>query len=437
MTIDQEKFAKEKKNYRLLLEAKTFLNKNKAFSIFALAVIVFCTFFYLKFSREIKSIRHYSKRSYRFLSLVHPEKSILFRREIIGNKHVKSKGFQTICSRFKGIPFGEASGLVKSVKKIELKEIATPYNASLIEADNGYLLFFRYDIKDRITFDATEFSLRSYIGVANLDGEFNQTMPVTTVNTQSDFSEDPRVVRAGNDLFLSYNDLADNSIYSRTIRLACLDPRNFSVKYSLDLDQHIQPIEKNWIPFAFSEDGKSEQVLFNYSINPHKVLKMNDLKKNEMQHLIFANDVSFQKLAWGNLWGTIRGGTPAKLVDGQYLAFFHSSFNEEDKKWYVMGAYTFDAKPPFRINAISQHPILFKGIYDTLPQNTSHHKLRAIFPAGFALDKVDGREVIHVSCGENDCAVKIITLDKELLLKSLKPIPYKESSLIPDSEKAF
>jgi len=391
---------------------KTF-NKHKSLILAVLVLVGLPTLFYIKLSNKLKSLVHYSKRSYRFLSATDIQKAEFF-------KDAPEDYF--LCSRLQMIPFGEETGVVKRVKKIELKEIATPYNASLIEDENGYLLFFRYDIKQKKKYGGLIFPLKSYIGVAALDKEFNQVKEVVTIDTKSDYSEDPRIIRMGKDLFLSYNDLAENSVYSRTMRLSCLEPNDFSVKYSVDLDQHIQPIEKNWVPFTVAE-GNSEHIFFGYSLNPHKILKMNDPKINELQHLVFSNEVCLQDLPWHKNWGILRGGTPPKLVDGRYLAFFHSCFKEDDKKWYVMGAYTFDPVPPFRINAMSKYPIIFKGIYDTPPQNTSHNQLRCIFPAGFALGKEDGKDVIHVSCGENDCAVKIVTLDKELLLKSLSPIP--------------
>jgi hypothetical protein len=84
-----------------------------------------------------------------------------------------------------------------------------------------------------------------------------------------------------------------------------------------------------------------------------------------------------------------------------------------------MGAYTFEAHPPFRITGISNHPILFRGIFDTPYINTASLDKRVIFPSGFVLEKQQNKELIHVACGENDSAVKIITLDKEKLIKSM------------------
>jgi hypothetical protein len=57
--------------------------------------------------------------------------------------------------------------------------------------------------------------------------------------------------------------------------------------------------------------------------------------------------------------------------------------------------------------------------YNSPPLNTSNPKLRCIFPSGFVLETRNGQELIHVSCGENDSSVKILTMDKDALLKSL------------------
>ena len=87
-----------------------------------------------------------------------------------------------------------------------------------------------------------------------------------------------------------------------------------------------------------------------------------------------------------------------------------------------MGAYTFENHPPFRVTSMSPYPILFSDIYDSVPLNTAEARKRVIFPASFVIEKKDGKEWIHLSCGENDASIKIITLDKEILLKGLKRI---------------
>jgi predicted GH43/DUF377 family glycosyl hydrolase len=207
------------------------------------------------------------------------------------------------------------------------------------------------------------------------------------------------------------------------MRLAKVDARNFSLSEMVDLDLNIKPVEKNWVPFVHKDVEGKEMMYFGYNFNPHKILCMQDTAHNRLEHLVFPSVLAYQRIPWENIWGEIRGGTPAMLLDGQYLAFFHSSFKEDKKKWYVMGAYTFEKNPPFRITSISEYPILFDGIYDSPAENTSSAKLRCIFPSGFVIEQGDEGDVIHLSCGENDCSVKIVTLDKAQLIKSLLPIP--------------
>ena len=327
-----------------------------------------------------------------------------------------------LCKRLLDIPFGEDLDLVVRVKKISLDKIRTPYNASLIEHKDGYLLFFRYDVKQPIRLLNHHMPFRTYIGAVRLDEEFNQTGPIQTIDTESHFSEDPRVLRMGRDLFLSYNDMERNPVYSRSIRMARLDPESLSVKYILNLDQHIQPVEKNWTQFVYENEEGESLMYFNYSFNPHKIVALKDIRSNVLSHESYPNSLCLQKISWEKDWGILRGGTPARLVDGQYLAFVHSSFKEAGRVWYVMAAVTFDPHPPFRINAISRFPILFDGIYDTPAEHTAPKMIRCLFPSGFAMGWEDGREVIHVSCGENDCAVKIVTLDKDILMETLVPV---------------
>ncbi len=320
------------------------------------------------------------------------------------------------------VPFGELTGLVKGVKRVEISHVLAPYNASIVEDGEGYLLFFRYDIPSHVVHALKiKTKLKAYIGCVKLDAQFNQVQPFFPIDTGSDFSEDPRVLKVNNELYLSYNDVTPNpQVYSRTIRIAPIDRETLTCKESVELDLNISPIEKNWIPFEYAAEGGKE-LLFSYSINPHKILKV---AKNSISQMLFPNASALQKFSWEKKWGVLRGGTPAKLVDGQYLSFFHSAIKgEKGASCYVMGAYTFEAHPPFRVTAISPHPILFKGIYDTPICNTANHKVRCIFPSGFVVERVDGKELIHLSCGENDAGVKIVTLDKEALLKSLRKMP--------------
>ena len=318
------------------------------------------------------------------------------------------------------LPFGEDIGLILDVKNIVVRNVVAPYNATITEYEDGYLLFFRYDVMQT----KRPGSYFTHVGCAVLDHNFQQTeQEFQKIDTGSNYSEDSRVFKVGDSLYLVYNDIHPGNHNCRTMRIGKLNLAESRLDFVTDLDLQIKPVEKNWVPFEYIENGVPH-IYLGYSINPHKVLKVEDPRVSILTHLTFPNFSTYNKLFWPSLWGDyVKGGTPAKKVGNFYLSFFHSFFLDENKvAWYTMGAYTFEEAPPFRINAISNYPILYKGIYNSPPINTADPLKHVVFPGGFVEGKVNGREVIHLICGENDCATKIITLDKENLLKSLKKI---------------
>jgi predicted GH43/DUF377 family glycosyl hydrolase len=330
----------------------------------------------------------------------------------------------SLCSSLRSIAYADDLGVIKKVVRVPIPQIKAPHNPGLISYEDGFLLVFRYDIKEKekISFGNFLMPFRTCIGAVKLDGSFQSVSPVNRVDTKSDFSEDPRLFQIGTQVYITYNDIEDNLANSRTIHMGKLDPDTLEVSDHVNMAQNYQRIEKNWIPFVNQENGEPK-LHFEYSFNPHVILRMDDFTKNDLTHLVQPNHIAVQKMPWKNSWGTVRGGTPPILVDGQYLSFFHSFFREKKKIWYVMGAYTFEPTFPFRITACSSAPIQFHGIYDTPVVNTACSDKYVIFPSGAVLAEEEGREVLHIACGENDCAIKIITFDKEALLKSLQPVP--------------
>ncbi len=269
------------------------------------------------------------------------------------------------------------------------------YNASIVKKGSHYLLFFRYNTP----------SAHSYIGYAELDGDFHQTdREFQTLNALSESAQDPRVFYRGNELWVAYNDVTERPGYA-SMHLARVNLESNCLEEISDMDLHLKHLEKNWSPFE--HEGK---LFFEYTLNPHQILAF---ETKEME------EKSTGRVMWPALWGPMRGGTPALPIGDHYLAFFHSHFKDSHDKccrWYVMGAYLFEADPPYRLCAVSPYPILFKGLYDS---PLSKPTLHCIFPAGMLFDEVDGKELIHVTCGENDTSIKILTFDKKALLNSL------------------
>jgi len=361
------------------------------------------------FRYEVKKARKLGKAYKKFFSMC--EKQIIKDRPQLGGLSTPKE--------LQNIPLAEKLNIIIDVKTVPIRGVTAPYNASIERVGDEYLLFFRYDT---LTFRETP-PFYTSLGVCRLNQDFQQTeAEYHNLNTNSKFSEDPRFIQVGSKNFIVYNDLLKD-VFSRyrTIHLAEIDINTLKLKTITNLDIQLGRTEKNWTPFVYTEDGKAN-LFFEYFINPHKILKLPDMTKNELIHKSYTKGPAFQNLPWSReRWGELRGGTPAKKVGDEYLSFFHSLFEDKDGfYWYVMGAYTFESKPPFNITSISKYPILFEGIYDTIPANSSDPTKRSIYPAGFALGKKDGKDVIHVSCGENDSAVKIITFDQKALLDSLE-----------------
>ena len=331
-------------------------------------------------------------------------------------------GTRLLPPALKDVPFADKAGIVLSVKTISVPSIPGAFNPSIGNTQDGYLLFFRFDTpihpNNRIPFS-------SRIGYIELDKNF---IPIekelALIKTGTQTSEDPRFFQSNGLDYLIFNDLTSNSSNKRCLQIGQINSNTKTLNYITSLTLNSEITEKNWTPFS----SKGEIYLI-HTISPQKLFKLSNTRKNHLSLCIEAT----KEINWPKMWGSIRGGTPAQLVDGEYLAFFHSSF--EDSKgilWYVMGAYTFKDSYPFEITRISPHPILFEGIYNTIHQYVANPKVRAIYPSGFVCEQRGDEEVIHLSCGENDSGIKVVSFDKKELLASLKNI---ESNLEKERTK--
>lgn len=155
--------------------------------------------------------------------------------------------------------------------------------------------------------------------------------------------------------------------------------------------------EKNWI--FFEQAGALWCI---YQDHPsRKVLRVEGDKVMEV--------VESAAPVWQ--WGQIRGGTPpVPYGDGsRMLAVFHSSLQTEDAphfRRYYGAAYLFEAKPPFRVTAITAKPLMSGSEQDGHgfdPRYSHGWKPFIPFPCGLV---TEGENWL-VSLGVNDwqCAV--------------------------------
>jgi hypothetical protein len=119
--------------------------------------------------------------------------------------------------------------------------------------------------------------------------------------------------------------------------------------------------------------------------------------------------------------------TPALLVQGSYLTFFHSSkwVWYKDRQFYFMGAYTFSAHPPFQILSITPEPI-YSVTYESNPRSRKDW-VAFVFPISFS---VEG-DIISLQYGRADTDVWEMELNKTTFLRSFVSV---RTAIIGDSD---
>jgi predicted GH43/DUF377 family glycosyl hydrolase len=309
--------------------------------------------------------------------------------------------------------------IVIHTRKYDFPNFPQAFNPSLIDMGDTFLLTFRYCP------DREHQSWMSYIGYVFLDHALNPMGEPQLLNTRAKNSktpsqtEDARLFRIRDKIFLIYNDNIDEIFFDHYKRrdifisqldfnkdgkLQMLSPLKliFQEKYATVTQQ------KNWVPFEWNQN-----LYLSYSIQPHLVLSPS--LRTSSCYTAYKTE---SEIKWP--YGHIRGGTPAILVDGEYLAFFHSSAKTKSpasynwKLWhYFMGAYAFSAEPPFALTKITEKPIIGADFY-----TPSYLEKRVIFPGGF----VDRGNFLYIAYGKDDHEIWIATLDKDQLKKALKPI---------------
>ena len=307
---------------------------------------------------------------------------------------------------------------VLEAKKIEIPEHPFAFNPSIVKWKGSLLLSFR-------TYHPVTRSTNPF-GVVWLDEDFN---PIGTPHifelpfknpVLPSKQQDPRLVTVGNRLFVVYNNILEHITHKEMRRMYISELHFDGTTFTASDPECITQFEgeketryeKNWPPFDYK--GK---LFLSYSIIPHKVFR--PIFGTNTCETAFCSSHIFK---WD--WGVPRGGTQAILDGDHYLAFFHSwvdvpTVQSGGKKvtHYVMGAYTFDAKPPFAIKSVSPEPIVAKHFYEP-PYYKTWKPLRCVFPSGLILDK----DYAWLAYGRQDHEMWIAKIDKKKLLNSLVPI---------------
>lgn len=312
---------------------------------------------------------------------------------------------------------------------LETKQIVIPgypdaFNPSIIRWHGRLLMSFRYRDPTRL-----ETSLTDSIALVWLNDDFNPiSNPYTLTHyklpNQGTCAQDPRLIVVKNKIYMVYSDDFDHTNGNRVHRMIIAEVMvhidGFSVLNSEPIfafeGEHPEKREKNWVPFIYQN-----HLFLAYSLQPHLILGA-----SEQAGVYDTYAKTHANIKWD--WGVLRGGTTGQMVDGKYLAFFHSvkalttvQSNSELMTHYLMGAYTFEPDPPFAINGFSPKPIVGDGFYEG-PMYKTWKPLRVVFPCGFIFDE----EFIWVTYGRQDHEMWVVKMNKAGLLKSLKPVTTME-----------
>ena len=181
--------------------------------------------------------------------------------------------------------------------------------------------------------------------------------------------------------------------------------------------------EKNWTPFEY--EGA---IYFIYSIKPFRVMQMLP-SPDPYKSMMDTVSLTSGDLPWA--YGVPRGGTPAIRLGAQYLTLFHSSMkpacvaDNRIPSTYFMGALTFSAHPPFRILAMSKHPLVPDVLYDKDRHRREKSKLTPI-DIVFPVSIVQDGEYLIACIGKNDVEGYLLRIHIPSLLGSLENITQED-----------
>lgn len=250
------------------------------------------------------------------------------------------------------------------------------FNCGLVERPDGLWLMARRSVwRDRLIFGMNDIVAFKLGGDDGLTPQIGYKVKFVNTNTNEQY-EDPRAIYHNGKTYLG----CCNFVWYRIKKWTGAHQILAVVDEKWDVKARYDPIygkngkglglntghEKNWLWF-FHED----KLNLIYSARPHTVVEFDGYMR------MVAERRTEAKLPWA--FGEIRGGTPPMRVGGEYFTFFHSSLPWTERfRRYYMGAYAFEAKPPFTITRITEHPLLIGSQNDPWVEK----KPLVVFPCG-------------------------------------------------------
>lgn len=299
------------------------------------------------------------------------------------------------------------------VKTIELPNFKNAYNPSIVKRGEEYTLFFRFDEGKEHFLYQKPMGAMTYIGVVDLDAQFEIKSLPYLLDLKSSYCEDPRAISLGGKDYLFFNDFESRNSKNRVMKIAVLDSQTHSIDQIFSLPGGKKSTEKNWTPVV-KIGGKQGELFYIYSYDDVSLYRL-DMEADLIQSQLVSKLKIGSKypVKWLKKYGFLRGGAPVFEIDGDYWAFFHSTFKTKtpvsktyDRRdiFYVMGVMTLKIDTISWIQKIGEYPLLYETAFES--KKVRCHDKWIIYPSGCYYDEIDKEFILSV--GENDGCMKIL-----------------------------
>ncbi len=236
------------------------------------------------------------------------------------------------------------------------KENRLFFNPSIVEYDKQRWLIVRncqFNPHKKPPYDSFSALDRYQLDGTDIIPDSGTRIPLPLGKSKREQWEDPRILDTGSKLVLSCTNFIQGLGHAH-IALAIMD-KSWNIqginhpKYGHnghDLPSNTEH-EKNWT--WFMHEGEMHMV---YDMEPHTVVRCDSAASPQEE---------YQTDLPSDMWrhGRRRGGSNPVRIGDEYFAFYHSSLPWwRGRRRYYMGAYAFEAKPPFRITRSTSLPLL-------------------------------------------------------------------------------
>jgi len=240
-------------------------------------------------------------------------------------------------------------------------------------------------------------------------------IPLPLGRTKLEQWEDPRIFNTGRKLWLTCTNFIQGKTYAHQT-MAIMDltwnimginhPRYGENGHDIWANKGH---EKNWT--WFMHDGEPHLI---YNIEPHTVLKCDSAASPVHKY-----ETTIDRDIW--FYGQRRGGSNPVRIGNEYFAFFHSSTPWwNGRRRYYMGAYAFEAEPPFRITRSTTIPLMYGSLHN---RRILEFPL-VIFPGGSLYD--EAKQEHFVVFGVNDFESGWVKIPHQDLLDLMRVYVQKE-----------